>query len=514
MIHILVSVLSVAWVTLHVVLGGFDSFVDAPIPFPTYQAMHGSSDYIDCVKLYPSSINDDYYVLCPTVAVEDLPPCLFGSLMLRHLPVYVDALLSVHDNMEGCTSGTSSAVSFEAKDNHPFRLRPSQYCNLHVPPHPWLAFGKFMSLMPRTSAYNLSCLLAHAFHLPPFDNESPVPQADEKIYGSNPADSRLAWGGDLTELKNSQADFNLLCKEGVSRSERTSPSSPIVGLAGPVLDESCQYICRDCEDSLLKKKVLKYALCNNLWIGPVPDELKDLSFAESMMIAHVCHNCCLVRVSTGHAKMIANTISWASPTVLVYQTLPPAHSEMSDVLAVIYTGSAPPTEEDFKCTPMLVRRDKVARALEWLKLNHSNYEDLNISKENLDSYPLSGIPVEVSFRKMNADQPIIPQLATSVHHNDDELGTEEGQCPFVVHGLTGEEYSMLSMQALKAKALRHLESEGLMLGIGRESTPQSMYNNPQLYPRCSLGSFPMAVVGSDKSHSSTSSRKVSTRSGF
>ena len=113
----------------------------------------------------------------------------------------------------------------------------------------------------------------------------------------------------------------------------------------------------------------------------MPDELKDLSFAESMMIARVRHNRCLVRVSSGRAKMIANAIAWESPTVLVYHTLPPTREEMDDVLAVIFTGSAPPTNEDFQRTPMLARRDKVSKALEWLKLNHRDYADLNISRD-------------------------------------------------------------------------------------------------------------------------------------
>lgn len=181
--------------------------------------------------------------------------------------------------------------------------------------------------------------------------------------------------------------------------------------------------------------------------------------------------------------MIANAIAFANPTVLVYSTLPPTCEEMSVILAFIYTGSSPPTDDDFKCTPMLVRREKVSKALDWLKLNHKDYSDLQISKENLSMYPLIGIPVEVSFKKTESSKPIIPPQATSVHYDDDEPGTEEGQCPFVVHGLTGEEYSTLSIQALKAEALSHLESGGLTLGIGHDGTPQSIYDNPQLYPQ-------------------------------
>jgi hypothetical protein len=39
--------------------------------------------------------------------------------------------------------------------------------------------------------------------------------------------------------------------------------------------------------------------------------------------------------------------------------------------------------------------------LEWLKLNHVDYNDLYISRDNLDSYPLSGVPVTIDFRQVD-----------------------------------------------------------------------------------------------------------------
>lgn len=77
----------------------------------------------------------------------------------------------------------------------------------------------------------------------------------------------------------------------------------------------------------------------------------------------------------------------------VYDTLPPSIDELDDVLAFIYTGPCKPTKSDFERTPLLVRRKKVTAALEWLKLNHLDYLDLNISYENLKKYPEDGLPV-------------------------------------------------------------------------------------------------------------------------
>src|SRR5258708_31773755 len=101
--------------------------------------------------------------------------------------------------------------------------------------------------------------------------------------------------------------------------------------------------------------------------------------------------------------MVANCIMFSNPTVKVYNKLPPNREEMTEVLAFIFTGSTQPTEEDFKRTPMLVRRDKVSAALDWLMLNHCDYRDLEKSTENLSSYPLVGVPVVVNYKHTSVE---------------------------------------------------------------------------------------------------------------
>ena len=84
--------------------------------------------------------------------------------------------------------------------------------------------------------------------------------------------------------------------------------------------------------------------------------------------------------------MRANTISFANPSSKVYDILPPLIEDLDEVLAFIYTGPCQPTQADFARTLLLVRRNKVKEALEWLKLNHCNYYDLEISQKNLRNF--------------------------------------------------------------------------------------------------------------------------------
>ena len=124
-----------------------------------------------------------------------------------------------------------------------------------------------------------------------------------------------------------------------------------------------------------------FSLANGMWVGEVPEVLTSLSFAEKLLIARVRHNRCLIK-----AKMIANCVIYSNPIPKVYRGLPPPRADFEEVLAFLYIGSEPPTSEDFGRTPMLVRR-KVRAALEWLKPNHSDYSDIEISLHNLMNIP-------------------------------------------------------------------------------------------------------------------------------
>jgi hypothetical protein len=299
----------------------------------------------------------------------------------------------------------------------------------------------------------------------------------------------------LRELAQSSCNLDILQIENIGRRERKSESDPITPLMDRILIPTCKHICNKCEDSLLKVKVPLNALANGLWIGEIPEQLRDLSLIEQMLISKIRHNRCVIRVASGRSKMTANAIMFANPVVKIYQVLPPPRKDLEEALAITFIGNSEPTEEAFKRMPLFVRRNKVALALDWLKLNHVDYADLEISNEYLQQYDEIGIPVFVDFKKADdGDSNKIPS-ATSVHDNELEEGTTSGPCSFTVHGLVGVEFSKLSITALKAKALQHLESQGKTLGIGQGNSLISMYDNPQAYPQMFPWLFPYGHGG-------------------
>src|ERR1700722_691539 len=296
----------------------------------------------------------------------------------------------------------------------------------------------------------------------------------------------------LKSISDLNISLNILKATGVTQKERFSDHDPICDLDGPVMLQNLDNVCKTCHESVLKGKQPLLALANGLWLGNIPDQLSNLTYAEQLLIARVRHNRCIVRVSSGMHKMRANAIVFANPTPKIYNVLPPPLDELDQVLAFIYTGPCKPTKSDFEKTPLLVRRNNVAAALNWLKLNHADYYDVEISQVNLNEYPEHDIPVVIDYRHSLTNKN--PE-STAVHDDNEEDGTESGSCPFVVHGLTGEEYSTKSIKTIKAIALKHLTSGGKILAIGHAKEPESIYRNPQLFPQMMPWLFPYGLGG-------------------
>lgn len=191
--------------------------------------------------------------------------------------------------------------------------------------------------------------------------------------------------------------------------------------------------------------------------------------------------------------MKANAVMFENPTSKMYQRLPLPTSDLDEVLAFIFTGPCRPTPKDIERTPLLVRRAKVTEALEWLKLNHIDYYDLDIAYDNLKEYPECGPPVLVSYQKSETNKE--PETV-SAFDNEIEKGTETGKCPFVVNAITGKELNIMDHNDLVAKAAKHLrEDNGGVLAVGHSEKPLSLFDNPRLYPMMFPWLFPYGLGG-------------------
>jgi hypothetical protein len=188
-----------------------------------------------------------------------------------------------------------------------------------------------------------------------------------------------------------------------------------------------------------------------------------------LLVARIRHTCAYIKVASGMRKMTANVIAFQSPVPKVYNILPPPQEDLDDILAILYVGPCKPTPDDLKRLPFFVRRNVVIKALQWLMLNHRDYADIKISEDNLKQYSETDIPVSIEYRASSVNK---VAEGTSKYDLEAEHGVMEGECSFSVHGLTGESIEMMTSEALKAAALKHLNIGGSMLAVGHSNTLQ------------------------------------------
>ncbi|KAI0662237.1 hypothetical protein C8Q70DRAFT_910041, partial [Cubamyces menziesii] len=249
---------------------------------------------------------------------------------------------------------------------------------------------------------------------------------------------------ELHTVDMSSIDLSILCRpgEGITRKERMRPSDPVSELEGPILYESGRqgkyiYVCVPCLESLRKRQLPKSALANGMWIGDAPECLRQLTFMERIVIALERHNCFVVKVTMGQYKMNANAVIFGQPVRKVYERLPPPRADIADCVAMLFVGPCKPTSQEYKRTPFIVRRRAIIRALEWLILNHPDYEHIRIAYDLLDEYPEDEPPVCVVYRYGNEDLPAESQPSYGGRDNE---GISEDECTFSVQGLSEDAY--------------------------------------------------------------------------
>ena len=85
----------------------------------------------------------------------------------------------------------------------------------------------------------------------------------------------------------------------------------------------------------------------------------------------------------------------------------------------------------------------------------------------------------------------------AVYEEPDKEGTSSGPCPFVVHTIDATEVTPdANIEYLKKAALLHVKGhKGKFLAITHSSQPESIFNNPQLYPQAFPWLFPYGLGG-------------------
>ncbi|KAJ6448504.1 hypothetical protein C8R47DRAFT_954097, partial [Mycena vitilis] len=234
------------------------------------------------------------------------------------------------------------------------------------------------------------------------------------------------------------------------------------------------------------------ALCRaKCWII----QLKDDETASSLPLAQ--------RGVRGHI------IIYPQKPSAVAASLPPRIDDVITPICVIFVGSKAPTAEWLKqkAKPLTVRKERVQKALEWLKVNNHLYADVPVNHEALAALPDDGIlPFEIHH--------VIPDAAVESSTSEyvpgtgaahppsaqvpalaDILAAPPSNVPFqsvVVANVDGNSPS----NVLRKAALEHMRKPGSnYIELPHGPKPVNEFNNRNLFPMMYPTLFPYGLGG-------------------
>ncbi|PBK83799.1 hypothetical protein ARMGADRAFT_1037623 [Armillaria gallica] len=158
-----------------------------------------------------------------------------------------------------------------------------------------------------------------------------------------------------------------------------------------------------------------------------------VAFALTVRRVYAMHFNCFVRVGSGSTKMIAHAVAFESPTPKVYDFLPPPVEELDDVLAIMFTRPREPVK-----------------------------------------YPEDSPPVSIQYKSMASNK---PPKATSVFDTEEEDGVQDGWCPFIMHGLFGQDIVTQTSEELFPYGLGGIGSTSVSLSSAQHKRRLLMYHD-------------------------------------
>lgn len=194
----------------------------------------------------------------------------------------------------------------------------------------------------------------------------------------------LTLWGSICSILMSDIDLSpLICDgDGVMHVSCSSLLEPMKHILGPILEQTGVVnhpggaklnTCCACLHALCRHALPTLAFTNGHWVGNPPPFLIKLNWMEGLLVARGRKNCFVAHVTSQQRYMKANVLIFKQLVFKVYNTLPLPQEEFDDVLAIIFTGIAKPTNDDLKCTPFLICHRVVLQWLEWLLLNNEKY---------------------------------------------------------------------------------------------------------------------------------------------
>ena len=154
-------------------------------------------------------------------------------------------------------------------------------------------------------------------------------------------------------------------------------------------------ICNDCFKNLRRHKIPPLSLANNMWIGPTPPCLQDMTIPEQLLISpgYLCMNLVqLTKMRHTHHKLKGHIVTLPQNPCSLVKVLPLPMYRLCEYLKVVFVGQGTPTDRQLKKV-LQVRKSKITAALRWLFKHNIMFKNhFEIDENALNDLPEGEIP--------------------------------------------------------------------------------------------------------------------------
>lgn len=264
-------------------------------------------------------------------------------------------------------------------------------------------------------------------------------------------------------------------------------------------------LCKRCDDSLAHHVLPRLALANDLYLGPIPYELRDLTVVEEAMIARCRAKAWIVQLKETGVHL-PNTQRGLKGHIIIYPqhpedlatVLPPSVDNIITPICVIFVGSSPPTKEwlEEHAKPLMVRKEKVRAALVWLKRHNPLYENVIIDSSAVDSLPENSLlPYHIEHQLPDEKNDALTSRY-DVNHTSALEASDKSHTLFDNVVISDVNVSSASTNELRAAALRHVKQKGGgFIQVPHDPLPVNEFCNPDLFPMIYPTLFPYGSGG-------------------
>jgi len=198
-------------------------------------------------------------------------------------------------------------------------------------------------------------------------------------------------------------------------------------------------LCNSCHKSIKSGRRPHESLANFRWVGAQPDELRDLTWLEELLIARAHLVARIVRLeerkTSSYFALKGHTVLLPQDTTRLLDLLPMSPSSLPDVVRVVWTGKSAPEKARLR-SHFTVRKQKVYDALKWLCRHHEDYRQVTIDEERISAWESTMVATELLDSIAHVADPSAEDASRSGFATEDlDVESFEGDIPFNVSGI-------------------------------------------------------------------------------